>query len=139
MQAERRVSSAETFEDRQGSLSFVVPYPGLVRMTVEGRASGPMSQRIVQLLENALERHQQLVVFDDWERATGYESEVRIRLTDWTDRHQQRIPETHVLAGSKLVSMGLAVAAIVLRKPLQVHPTRPSFERAWVSAVGSRR
>ncbi|MBL8717612.1 MAG: hypothetical protein JNL79_16620 [Myxococcales bacterium] len=108
-------------------------------MTVEGRASGPMSQRIVQLLEDTLERHQQLVVFDDWERATGYESEVRIRLTDWTERHQQRIPETHVLAGSKLVSMGLAVAAIVLRKPLQVHPTRASFERAWASAVASRR
>lgn len=139
MQAERRASSTEGFEDRHGSLSFVVPYPGLVRMTVEGRASGPMSQRIVELLENALERHQQLVVFDDWERATGYESEVRIRLTDWTERHQQRIPETHVLAGSKLVSMGLAVAAIVLRKPLQVYSTRPSFERAWATAVASRR
>lgn len=139
MQVERRAPSAESFEDRHGSLSFVVPYPGLVRMTVEGRASGPMSQRIVQLLEDTLERHQQLVVFDDWERATGYESEVRIRLTDWTERHQQRIPETHVLAGSKLVSMGLAVAAIVLRKPLQVHPTRASFERAWASAVASRR
>ncbi|MBK7399764.1 MAG: hypothetical protein IPJ34_26790 [Myxococcales bacterium] len=120
-------------------MSFVVPYPGLVRMTVEGRASGPMSQRIVQLLEGALARHGQLAVFDDWENATGYESEVRIRLTDWTERHQQRIPETHVLAGSKLVSMGLAVAAIVLRKPLQVHPTRASFERAWASAVASRR
>ncbi len=139
MQVERQATSPERFEDRHGTLSFVLPYPGLVRMTVEGRASAAMAQRIVYLLERALERHERLAVFDDWERATGYESEVRIRLTDWTERHQLRIPETHVLAGSKLVSMGLAVAAIVLRKPLQVHSTRASFERAWASAVASRR
>lgn len=139
MDYQRINATTERWSDAQGTLTFSVPYPGVVRQTVEGRASVELGQKIIEKLEHALARYGSLRVFDDWEHATGYDSEVRIRLTDWTRLNQDRIPETHILVASKIVSMGLAVAAMVLKKHIEVYSTRAGFERAYAKVAGSAR
>jgi hypothetical protein len=139
MDYQRINATTERWRDAQGTFTFSVPYPGIVRQTIEGRASIALGQKIIEKLEEALARHGKLRVFDDWEHATGYESEVRIRLTEWTRFHQDSIPETHILVGSKIVSMGLAVAAMVLKQPLEVYSNRARFERAYATTAAAAR
>lgn len=133
------MAAEERWEDAGGALAFSVPYPGVARLRVQGRVSAAMAEQVVLLLEAALRTHERLVVFDDWEALTGYVSEARIRMTDWTRLHQEQIPETHILVGSKIVAMGVTVAAMALRKPLHVYSDRKAFERAWSSAASVAR
>lgn len=139
MDYQRINATTERWSDSQGTLTFSVPYPGVVRQTVEGRASVELGQKVIEKLEQALEQHRPLRVFDDWEKATGYDSEVRVRLTEWTRRNQHDIPETHILVGSKIVSMGLAVAAMVLKKRIEVYSDRWKFERVYSMTAGAVR
>lgn len=134
---ERLDATTERWSDARGTLTIALPYPGIVRMTVVGRASVEHGQHIVEKLEEAIRKSGTIRVFDDWEAVTGYDSEVRLRLTDWTRLHHEQIPETHILVGSKIVSMGLSVAAMLLKKPLEVYTNRARFERAWAQVAGA--
>lgn len=127
------------WSDAAGAVTFATPYPGVARMCVTGRVTAALAEQVVLMLEAALRQHARLVVFDDWEALTGYESEARLRMTDWTRLHQEQIPETHILVRSKIVAMGVTVAAMALRKPLHVYSDRNLFERAWATAASKAR
>ncbi|MFO0694563.1 MAG: hypothetical protein U0230_13465 [Polyangiales bacterium] len=116
-------------------LVISAPARGVVLQRFIGHATPEVVEPITSRLERAVAQHGTLRVFDDWEEATGYESEVRVRLTEWTKRHREAIPLTHILVRSKLLAMGLSVANLAIDGGLEVHTTRAAFERELAAAV----
>jgi len=68
------------------------------------------------------------VVFDDWECVTGYDSALRVKLTEWHKAHEDRMERTHILVGSRLLAMGVSVANLVMGGRLDVYASRREFE-----------
>ncbi len=104
-----------------------MPAPGIVLQRVAGKAGVAIARDIGRQLERILERHESIVLFDDFAEMTGYTSEGRIELTEWSKRNWSRIRATHILVGSKLVAMGVSVASIAL-PGLRSYDDRARFE-----------
>ena len=104
-----------------------MPAPGVVLQRVTGKAGIAIAREIGRQLERILERHDAVVLFDDFAEMTGYTSEGRIELTEWSKRNWSRLRSTHILVGSKLVAMGVSVASIAL-PGLRSYDDRARFE-----------
>jgi hypothetical protein len=133
---ERVDERTERWTDARGTLEITTVRPGVVLQRFRGHALPPMADAIAERLEHELARFDRIVVFDDWEEATGYESEVRIRLTAWTQRHLDRIPETHILVRSRLLAMGISVANLAVGNKLLAYTSREAFEAMLARAKG---
>lgn len=136
MRRERVDERTERWADERGTLEITTMRPGVVLQRFRGHALPPIADAISERLERELVRFGSIVVFDDWEEATGYESEVRIRLTAWTQRHLDRIPETHILVRSRLLAMGISVANLAVGNKLRAYTSRKEFEAALAVARG---
>jgi len=135
MAYERVDARTERWSDGRGTLEITTVRPGVVLQRFSGHALAPMADLIAARLDKELARSRRIVVFDDWEEATGYESEVRIRLTAWTRERLDRIPETHILVRSKLLAMGIAVANVAVSGKLRAYTSRAAFEIALGKAT----
>jgi hypothetical protein len=136
MEHERIDARTERWSDGRGTLEITTVRPGVVLQRFRGHALTPMADVIAERLERELTRSGSIVVFDDWEEATGYESEVRIRLTAWTQSRLDRIPETHILVRSRLLAMGISVANLAVGNKLRAYTSRAEFEAALARAKG---
>lgn len=133
-----QASSVDLRTDR-GHLTMREVAPGVVLTTFSGHGTMPVADALMEGFDGALARHGTIVIFDDWEAAQGYDSEVRLRLTDWTKKHFDSIRSTTVLVRSKILAMGLSVANLALRRPVTVTNDRKSFERALMLARSEAR
>jgi hypothetical protein len=128
----------ELVTDR-GRLSIREVAPGVVLTVFAGHGSMEVAEALIEYFERMIERYGSIAIFDDWEAAQGYDSEVRICLTDWTKRHFDSLRTTTVLVRSKILAMGLSVANLALRRPVTVTNDRKSFERALMLARSEAR
>ncbi len=135
MESRRIDPQTEQWTFPRALVTVSTPRTGVLRTTVAGYATTEVGALLIQQFQSAITRFGSVVVFDDWEAATGYDSDVRVKLTDWTRRSQSSIPEIHILVGSKIVAMGLSVAALVVSHGLHVHPHRKAFEAAYALAL----
>jgi hypothetical protein len=134
MKRERVDAVTERWTDERGKLEISSPRPGMVLQRFEGHACAPMADAIISRLDAEIVSHGTIVVFDDWAEATGYDSEVRLKLTEWTGKHETQVRETHVLLRSKLIAMGMAVANLALGGHLRTYTSRTAFDAARVRA-----
>jgi len=118
------------FADERGSLEITAPHPGVLLVRFDGHARAPVADAIIVALDAAVAAHGYVIVFDDWYGATGYDSAVRLKLTDWTRRNAAELRATHVLVGSRLIAMGLSVASLALGKHFHTYSNRAVFEAA---------
>jgi hypothetical protein len=114
--------------DERGSLEITSPSPGVLLVRFVGHARSPIADAIILALDAAVAAHGSVTVFDDWYGATGYDSAVRLKLTDWTRRNAAALRGTHVLVGSRLIAMGLSVASLALGKDFHTYSNRVVFE-----------
>jgi len=124
--------------DERGSLQITAPYPGVLLVRFVGHARAPMANAIIVALDAAVAAHGYVIIFDDWYGATGYDSAVRLKLTDWTRRNAVELRATHVLVGSRLIAMGLSVASLALGKHFETYSDRAQFEAA-LAAMAQRK
>jgi hypothetical protein len=136
---ERFGVDGERWTTGRGRLEIEEPAPGVVLTRFAGHAELAHAEAIVRRFDEALARTPTLRVFDDWEAGEGYESEVRVRLTEFTRTRGARIASTHVLIRSKLFAMGLSVANLALGGRLHVTASRADFEAALRAALGRDR
>ena len=130
--------SADLRTDR-GQLSMREVAPGVVLTTFAGHGTRAVADALIEGFESVLSRHGSIAIYDDWEQATGYDSEVRLRLTEWTRRRFDCIRSITVLVRSKILAMGLSVANLALRRPVEVTDDRRRFERALLLARSDAR
>lgn len=124
--------------DERGSLEITAPSPGVLLVRFDGHARAPIADAIIRALDTAIAAHGTVTVFDDWYSATGYDSAVRLKLTEWTRRNAAELRGTHVLVGSRLIAMGLSVASLALGKHFHTYSDRAIFEAA-LAAIAKRR
>lgn len=138
MEHKRIDGSTEQWIDERGKLEITSPRPGIVVERFEGYALLPMADAIIGRLGEEIARHGEIIVFDDWGDATGYESAVRLRLTEWTRAQGAQVRDTHIFVRSKLLAMGISVASMTLNKHLHSHASRSSFDAALAKALTAR-
>lgn len=76
-----------------------------------------------------------LDVFHDWLDMTGYTSDCRKRLTEWSIAHLDVYGQIHIALRSKLVAMGVQVANIALGGAINVHPDRAAVHAALCASL----
>lgn len=107
-----------------------VPAATVVGVRVVGYLDTPLVPYTMQKTDELTARGVKPTVFNDWWEMTGYDSEARIRLTEWT-RSNLALGKTwpsHVLMRSKIVAMGVTVANMALGGALVVHSDRAVFD-----------
>ncbi len=121
--------------DERSSLEITAPGAGVLLVRFSGHARSPVADAIIVALDAAIAAHGSVIVFDDWHGATGYDSAVRLKLTDWTRRNAAQLRGTHVLVGSRLIAMGLSVASLALGKHFHTYSSRAVFEAALAACA----
>jgi hypothetical protein len=77
-------------------------------------------------------------VFADWQQMDSYDTSCRQTMTAWGVNLGKRLEAYHVVAGSRMVKMGLAVASIVV-PTLRVHADVASLVAAYRAEKRRRR
>lgn len=106
------------------------PAPHVELVRGEGHATGEIVDAILEQRDHILAEVGHIALFDDLELMTGYDSGVRVRLTEWSKEHRTRISAFHILTRSKLAAMGVTVANLALGGSIRAHVRREAFERA---------
>jgi hypothetical protein len=114
-------------------LEITSPKRGVVVVRFEGFATSDVAESILAAIEDQIAKAGTITAFDDWELATGYDPIVRAKLTDWMSANGSRIRATHVLVKSKVVSMGLSVANMILGSRYKI--VAYSDRRRWQAAL----
>jgi hypothetical protein len=83
---------------------------------------------VVAWLEHALAQARCRALFFDVEGLRSYATALRTGITDLLLQRRDRWSCVHTLAGSKVVRMGISVAAIVLGAAVKPHSNRASFD-----------
>ena len=126
---------AEEWSTVRGLLRLERPAAGVVSTRVEGFAALELGTRLIAWVDAAIDEGETPVVFHDWELATGYEPALRPRFTEWYLRVRRRVGGVHVLARSKLVSMGVSLVSIATGNEIYAYRERQPFSKALEAAV----
>jgi len=68
-------------------------------------------------------------VFHDWADMSRYDTEARVKLTEYANRRIRCFASTNILVRSRLLAMGITVANIILRNHIQVYGHRERFDK----------
>jgi len=91
--------------------------------------------KITQPIDRLIAQGVRPVIFNDWWELTGYDSDARLKLTDWIFWVRGKIVGSHVLVRSKIVSMGVSIANLALGGMLTVYTDRQEFTLAYHRAL----
>ncbi len=111
------------------------PAPHVELVRGEGYATTDVVEAIVEQREVILREAGRIALFDDLEHMTGYDSGVRVRLTEWSRENRSRIVAFHILTRSKLAAMGVTVANLALGGQIRAHVRREGFELALTEVL----
>ncbi len=115
-------------ESARGTLRLQLGDSGLLIGTVNGHYGAELLPNYVEAMNTAA-RAGRMLAFHDWEEMETYDSECRKVMTDWTLRHRHMVERGHILVRSKLVSMGVTTASLLIGSDLIVAYTqRSAFE-----------
>jgi hypothetical protein len=121
-------------KNRQGGELAINVRGSILCNTVSGHFDQSAADRIMAHGDQLLAEHGTITVFSDWLLMASYDISCRTTMTGWGANLGRRLEAFHVIAGSRLVKMGLAVASIVVA-PLRVHGDRVAFMAAYQSAA----
>ncbi|WP_437716002.1 hypothetical protein WMF45_06060 [Sorangium sp. So ce448] len=122
----------------RGVLDVRTPASDVVTRRLEGYASLDLIEPAIRHLETLVEAGVHPVLFDDFELGTGYDSDVRARLTAWHLRNPGKLKEVHILVRPGLVAMGVTVANLATGGRFNVYTDRSAFEWALAGVLTSR-
>ncbi len=98
-----------------GGLEMRVPVAQVVVSRMWGHLDVTLCECLLGFMQQRLlttDRCFQL--FHDWSAMETYDTPARLLLTNWLQTHRDRFEAIHILSGSRLVAMGVAVANLAL-------------------------
>ncbi|WP_437289184.1 hypothetical protein [Sorangium sp. So ce406] len=122
----------------RGVLDVRTPASDVVTRRFEGYATLELVEPAVRHLETLIESGMRPIVFDDFELGTGYDSDVRAKLTSWHLRNPGKLKEVHILVRPGLVAMGVTVANLATGGRFVVYTDRSTYEWALAGALTER-
>lgn len=130
----QRVGSTTRIDVGTGSIEVV--FEGGVLLTrYVGRLTLASADALIGVLDR-IARDAQFESFNDAIELTGYDSEFRVRLTDWVGANKTSVPHLHVLLKSRIVAMAVSVAGLAIGSQ---RITSYSDPKAFAIALASRR
>jgi len=103
------------------------------------QVSGYLEKEIVGKITHPIDRligqGAKPIIFNDWWELSGYDSDARLKLTDWIFWIRGKIVGSHILVRSKIVSMGVSIANLALGGMLTVYTDRQEFTLAYHRAL----
>ncbi len=130
-------SDARRYSSPRFSLAIWQPVSGLVIQKAEGHATAAIAQTMIQRL-SAILAMGRIVIFDDWEGMTGYDTDARTIVSDWTRTNLGSIDQIHILVRSKLVAMAISVSNLTTNNISTSYTKREKFEYALAEAISAR-
>ncbi|AUX20533.1 hypothetical protein SOCEGT47_010050 [Sorangium cellulosum] len=122
----------------RGVLEVRTPAVDVVTRRFEGHATPELIEPAIRHLETLIASGLQPILFNDFELGTGYDSEVRAKLTAWHLRHAGSVKEIHILVRPGLVAMGVTVANLATGGRFLVYTDRSKFEWTLANALTTR-
>lgn len=107
----------------------------VVYMSLNGYLDKDYVTNITQPVDKLILAGMKPLIFNDWWEMTGYDTDARLKLTDWIFWIRGKIVGSHILVRSKIVSMGVSIANLALGGMLTVYTDRQEFSLAYHRAV----
>jgi hypothetical protein len=136
----RKIESSATFEVWQvqsSTMRFDASRKGIVMLTLVGHGYAEFGALCIRHWNEALRRSDRLTLLVDFWDAPGYDSPLRVALTEWTVEHRSQLDTIHVLARSPIVRMGISVANLALGGLVKTYSLRASYDVAVKSILAS--
>lgn len=124
----------------RGDAAAWVPASGLLVTRATGHLDAELASKLIAAGNDVVREHGTLLAFHDWQKITTYDGDARKLLTTWGVSIRGKVERVHILTGSKLVRMGVAVASIALGGMMVAYENRTVFEvllRAGIVAKGA--
>ena len=102
---------------------------------LSGYGEGRFADPIIAALDEALTGRGPVLFFLELSTMENYDSTLRTRLTAHISQNRPRITGVHVLARSRLVAMGVAVANLALGGMITNHENLAAFQAALDRAI----
>jgi hypothetical protein len=112
-----------------GTAILEYPAESVIVIVAQGRVGATVGRRIAQEVAQAL-RGGPKAVFFDLEAMTDYHSDMRTHCTQAILSNRSNVTRLTVIAKSKLVKMGVAVANVALGGIVNTVDSRPAFDLA---------
>jgi hypothetical protein len=120
----------EVWQCRSSTLRLDWRRVSIVEMVVTGHGHGEFAQPCIRRWEEALRKVDRITMLSDFWAMAGYDSALRLALTEWSAEHRDRVEQIHMLTRSQLVSMGATVANLALGGLIKIHTLRTSYDLA---------
>ncbi len=130
-----KLAEGDRYTTSRGVMLIRRPAPHVEVISGHGFAEAAFVDPILASRDAVLRECGEIALFDDLERVTGYDTEVRVQLTAWARKHRSRIAAHHILTRSKLVAMGVSVASLALGGAIEAHVRRDSFDAALLGQM----
>lgn len=95
-----------------GALEMYRPLPSIIYTRSHGQLTTALADGWIACTADIWPTVDKLMVFNDWQLMTNYDSEARARLTGWVVAHRAQFSAAWFSSGSRLVSMGVSVASV---------------------------
>jgi hypothetical protein len=125
------------FQSANGELWVTLHGGGVASSRMTGYCDLGMTLHLMGPLDRLMIAGQRLKAFHDWEEVTSYDTRCRIQLTTWGVRFRNQIDCVNILTRSKVVTMGVTVATIVLPGMVRVFAKREEFQIALATAIAN--
>jgi hypothetical protein len=132
----------EAYEGGSCRIALGSPAPGIVMSRVVGHADLPATRLYIARAQRELLTHRQIRVFHDWSEVTGYDSDARDAIRAFGKSNTDARVIARHLVRSRILSMAIETAGLVLRRDFQATSDRRVFERWLEDAIrelGGRR
>lgn len=124
-----------------GGIELSVPAAQVVVIHVWGHLDVAIGDFMLDFMEQRLATTDRCFqAFHDWSEVETYDTMARLRLTAWIAERRDRFEAIHVLSGSRLVSMGIAVANLALDRFINAYnqDQRARYEAALSEALARK-
>jgi hypothetical protein len=124
-------SKGSGWRTARGNLGIWAPAPGIVLVQLTGYGEEEYASHIINAIDSGLESGARLKMFYDMEAVSSYDSALRTKLTSRFLECRKEIDALVVIARSRLVSMGIAVANLALGGIIKLHEDHAAFAAAF--------
>jgi hypothetical protein len=121
----------------RGAFTLSTEAPRVHLATFSGHCDTALGDAAMEEFTRLLPPRGEVLIFTDCEHMIGYDTEVRVRFTEWAKRYRDRIGLGQVLLKSKIVAMAVSVVALATGRPSIVQSKRSAFEKALADAVAA--
>lgn len=128
-----------TWTTAHGEVSTWIVAPGLFASRAAGHIDAELAGKVVATGNEVIREYGSLLAFHDWQNIRTYEGDARKELTQWGIAIRGKVERVHLLTGSKLVRMGIAVASIALGGMVVAYEDRTVFEKLLSDAIVAKR